>query len=107
MGKWKTKAKKQWGCQCHKCGSKDNVTLHHLKPRCLFPELSDSIENMRPLCRKCHDSYHDDYLKGHIELCNNDTYYAFMCNELHEDVVFYHIQSWLLDEYGFGEDWLE
>lgn len=102
---WKRIAIREHGHVCKKCGSKKNVTLHHIFSKSLYPQMKTDIDNLIPLCRKCHDDYHYDYLKGHLELCNKDTLVAWMGDTLHESVLFYHIQRWLLNELGFGNEW--
>lgn len=42
-----------WTCQ--ECGYKGSkIQLDHIKPRCLFPELTFSEDNVRTLCIECH-----------------------------------------------------
>lgn len=41
---------------CASCNSNDlkTLTVHHLKPMCLFPELMYELSNLTTLCCKCH-----------------------------------------------------
>jgi 5-methylcytosine-specific restriction endonuclease McrA len=44
--------------QCVKCKSDKQVTVHHIKPRNRFPELTCDLDNMITLCQKCHVKVH-------------------------------------------------
>ena len=53
---WKALAKhvfKHWGKYCLVCGSKDALSLHHVKPRLEGGNHDES--NLVPLCNECHD----------------------------------------------------
>ena len=39
---------------CEVCGSKKNLTIHHIKSRKEYPELMFEISNCQRLCDKCH-----------------------------------------------------
>ncbi len=43
---------------CERCGSGDNLTIHHVKPRSSFPELAYEEYNLVVLCTKCHNRIH-------------------------------------------------
>lgn len=43
----------EYGKQCLKCGSIEDVQIDHIKPVSKFPELFLSIGNMQPLCKTC------------------------------------------------------
>ena len=45
-------ANKMW---CAKCGSTQNLTFDHIKPRGRYPELTRQLDNLQILCLfKCH-----------------------------------------------------
>lgn len=50
--------KKKNNC-CVICGSAINLTLHHIKPIKDFPELQYRLENLKPICRICHENLHE------------------------------------------------
>lgn len=61
MGRWdntRKKAHKVYGSECVKCGSTENLSVHHLKARSLFPDDAYDIKNLRILCLECHRAYH-------------------------------------------------
>lgn len=43
---------------CVLCGSKDHLTLHHVKPVRDYPELKYRYDNLKPICKTCHDNLH-------------------------------------------------
>ena len=58
---WKNlriKAFQKYGCQCLKCGNKDNLEVDHVKPRCKYHRLELELNNLQILCRDC------NHLKG-------------------------------------------
>lgn len=48
--------------KCVKCGSKDNLQVHHIKPKKDYPNLIMNFDNVQTLCLLCH-SKTDSYLK--------------------------------------------
>ena len=54
--------RKHFGYTCQMCGSKKNLTVHHVLERSKGGK--DVIENACLLCRPCHDSVHVDYSIG-------------------------------------------
>ena len=50
--------KRKFNYSCCKCGSKDNLEIHHIKSIRDNPELSFSGDNMLLLCNGCHRSLH-------------------------------------------------
>ena len=54
-----------WGKRCAKCswtpGNNEQHLLHvdHIKPKILYPELADDINNLQPLCHSCNTSKGD------------------------------------------------
>lgn len=45
-------------CVC--CGQKNNLTVHHVKPVSISPELELEPENLRTVCNECH------FVIGHL-----------------------------------------
>ena len=56
---WKDRIKENWGWQCAYCGSHENLTLDHVKPRSLGGP--DTSKNVVGACQGCNHS------KGHTE----------------------------------------
>jgi len=54
---WRQEIKEQWNHECAYCGSKDNLTIDHVIPRCKGG--SDFSKNAVCCCRDCNQS------KGH------------------------------------------
>lgn len=54
--------------KCEHCGAKSRLELHHLKPVCLHPELSNSVSNLKALCPSCHKREHNKPGNTHYEL---------------------------------------
>ena len=46
----------KWGKACLKCNSQDNISVDHIKPYSLYPELIIDLDNLQPLCRSCNSS---------------------------------------------------
>ena len=44
--------------ECEKCGSKENLQIHHIKGYALFPELRFDLNNVLLLCKECHKDIH-------------------------------------------------
>lgn len=64
------KRKKEWrenvllrdGFQCKRCGSTEDITLHHIVPKSICsPELIWDEANGVALCQKCHNEWHAKY----------------------------------------------
>jgi len=59
---WNRKAKLQliaeMGC-CQKCGSVDQLRIHHIQPRYLRPDLVADKNNVTLLCEGCHRKEHE------------------------------------------------
>ena len=47
-------------CQgCGTVGTKNNqLTVHHIKPKCRYPELEKDPDNCTLLCQRCHTALH-------------------------------------------------
>lgn len=58
---YKSAAKTRDKCQCRKCGSKDNLEVHHLKPRSQGG--TNKLSNLMTLCHDCHQAHHLQGLK--------------------------------------------
>lgn len=46
--------------QCTECLTNDDLTIHHIKHKCDYPELKNNINNVITLCRTCHDKEHKE-----------------------------------------------
>jgi hypothetical protein len=58
---------------CVKCGSKDKLNAHHIKPVCMHDNLKRDYTNGISLCQDCHIKFHTIYgdkINGTIELSN-------------------------------------
>lgn len=42
-----------YGKQCMRCGSKEKITVDHIKPRSKFPNLALEFDNLQVLCWGC------------------------------------------------------
>ncbi len=51
-----------YGRICLKCGSSNNITMDHIKPKSKYPALALDIDNLQPLCWPCNKkkSYTDE-----------------------------------------------
>ena len=54
---WASRAKKKTP-YCEDCGSKEELHAHHIKPKCIYPELALDENNVKILCKKCHIEFH-------------------------------------------------
>ena len=73
MAKWKRKVRNRDGNRCMKCNTKQDLTVHHILPKMLYPELVDQLDNMITLCTSCHKHYHDVFLEGDNTKTNWET----------------------------------
>jgi hypothetical protein len=46
----------KYGRVCMKCGATSDITVDHIKPRSLYPELELEFDNMQVLCRCCNSA---------------------------------------------------
>ena len=60
-------ARERDGCKCTCCGNKGNLTIHHIFPKCDFPQWYAEENNLITLCVKCHRRFH-------YEFCGNSKY---------------------------------
>lgn len=51
---WKESVKLRDGRACRRCGFKNNLHVHHIKPFDLYPEFALVIDNGLTLCGNCH-----------------------------------------------------
>ena len=61
--KWKKKREevfKRYGKQCVECGSTKNIQVHHLIYRKGHHLWEYNVDELIPLCKKCHQKIHDD-----------------------------------------------
>ena len=56
---WSRAVKKRDKC-CVECGSTENLTAHHIKPKSQYPELAFELSNGKTLCRFCHRLEHPE-----------------------------------------------
>ena len=71
LPKWAKLVKERDEYTCQKCGSKENLQAHHVRPVATHPELSEDVDNGLTLCKKCHSEAHNQegcglvYLRTH------------------------------------------
>ncbi len=61
--KWKKKREEvfeRYGKQCVECGSTKNIQVHHLIYRKGHNLWEYNVDELIPLCKKCHQKIHDD-----------------------------------------------
>lgn len=61
--KWKKKREEvfeRYGKQCVECGSTKNIQVHHLIYRKGHHLWEYNVDELIPLCKKCHQKIHDD-----------------------------------------------
>lgn len=47
---------KKYGRECQICGSKKDISVHHIRPKAFGG--NDKEENLMPMCGDCHDEIH-------------------------------------------------
>ena len=45
--------------QCLKCHHTKSLSVHHIHPKSLYPELRFTLSNLATLCLNCHKIIHD------------------------------------------------
>ena len=73
--KWKRKTyNRDCGC-CQCCGNneKSQITIHHILPKSIYPELVAEESNLVTLCFECHLFLHEVVCKGNIRKCNRNS----------------------------------
>lgn len=51
--------KKKKNNSCVICGATTNLTLHHVKAIKDYPELQFRADNLKPICKNCHENLHE------------------------------------------------
>ena len=67
---WRTRVLKRDGFTCVKCGSNENLQVHHLWGYKENPELAIVDSNGVTLCKHCHDQYHN--INGYYDINPRD-----------------------------------
>lgn len=63
------------GKRCNKCGVEDNLHMHHIEEVTRNPFRAYDIENILPLCKKCHHNVHLELSKiPYTKVYNLDTF---------------------------------
>lgn len=44
--------------KCQSCGSRANLSVHHIQPISKRPDLKDELSNLIILCKNCHQFLH-------------------------------------------------
>jgi len=62
LKEWALNVKIKAGWVCEKCGELERRMLeaHHIKPKEMFPELANELDNGQCLCMRCHAEAHKD-----------------------------------------------
>lgn len=55
---WKRHVLKRDEYRCQRCGSEQELCVHHIKPFADYPELRYSVDNGVTLCKECHRMEH-------------------------------------------------
>jgi len=58
QGQWRELVLERDNYTCQKCGSKENLKAHHIKPVKLYPLESCDVDNGIILCGECHNKAH-------------------------------------------------
>ena len=56
--KWRKACLERDGYRCQKCGSLENLCVHHIKPYAKYPKLATDKNNGITLCQECHKLEH-------------------------------------------------
>lgn len=56
--RWKQAVLERDNYTCTRCGSKENLHVHHIKSFSEFPELRYDVNNGATLCKECHRMEH-------------------------------------------------
>lgn len=67
---WRTRVLKRDGFTCVKCGSNENLQVHHLWGYKENPELAIVDNNGVTLCKDCHEQYHN--INGYYDINPRD-----------------------------------
>ena len=68
---WAEKVKEKDRWRCVVCGSEEKLQAHHIKPKFLYPEFRNDVDNGITLCKVCHQRQHGDNFSGYDILSIN------------------------------------
>jgi len=85
-------------CSCMKCGSQDNIHIHHITP--LSKGGNNSIENLILLCEFCHRIIHKN--KG--ELYNEEQFYSGSGYQMFKEDIIFNDLDYAYMDIGWGMD---
>ena len=54
---WASRAKRKTP-YCEDCGAVEELHAHHIKPKCIYPDLALVEDNVKVLCKACHMQFH-------------------------------------------------
>lgn len=80
MARYKKKVRERDGNRCQKCGTRHNLTCHHIMPKMTHPELIDKLDNLITLCDSCHRNYHYVFLEDDNNKTNEETFKEWFFN---------------------------
>lgn len=61
LRRWKVEVKRRDGWRCVKCGSRKDLTAHHILPYSKYLHSRLDLDNGATLCRKCHCYFNENY----------------------------------------------
>lgn len=65
--KWRNQCLKRDNFTCQRCGSTEDLHVHHIKPYKSFPELRTEISNGITLCQSCHKEIHKEMRESDMD----------------------------------------
>ena len=80
MARYKQKVRERDGNRCQKCGTRHNLTVHHVESKMKHPELIDKLDNLITLCDSCHRNYHYIFLEDDNNLTCEETFVDWFVN---------------------------
>ena len=87
---WKQAILDKHDNKCVRCGSSENLTIHHIFCRSLYPKLRCKESNLTVLCEDCHQYFHNRYIKNHNEYCVGEVFGAFLRGKIHDSIKHLH-----------------
>ena len=96
---------KKWGNQCEICGSAVN-DVHHLYPKGNFGHLRYNLNNLVPICRKCHEKT-DAWILAEIMRVRGDEWYVDLKALAKERPISYIKVSWYKENIKILQDYLD